>query len=106
VEAVTADANPPELAVREEELLQVLAPFRSVLLRLPGCTGVGIGLTAAAFDRLRSTDGGPESLRAEDIVIIVGFETDTGLAGSARRVDQLLGDAPHECHVKGRAILL
>lgn len=103
---MTGDVNPPRVAARQEELGRVLAPLRWLLLRLPGCNSVGIGLTAAAFDRLRSTGGGPEAVRADDIVITVGFETDTGLTAAARRVDELLGDAPHECRVNGRIVAL
>lgn len=84
----------------------MLAPLRSALLRLAGCTSVGIGMTASAFERLRSTGGGPESVRADDIVITVGFETDAGLAAGASSVDELLGGAPHECRVAGRIVLL
>lgn len=84
----------------------MLEPIRAALLRIPGCNSNGIGLTAAAFERLRVDGGGPESVRPEDITISVGFESDEAFTAGADRVDQLLGNSPYECRVGGRNVLL
>ena len=98
--------NPAETVLREQELQAVLEPLRAALLRIPGCNSNGIGLTAAAFERLRVDGGGPEVVRPEDITISVGFESDEAFTAGARRVHEMLRDAPHECRVGGRIVVL
>jgi hypothetical protein len=61
--------NPAETVLRGQELQAVLEPLRAALLRIPGCNSNRIGLTVAAFERLRR-------------------------------------DAPHDCWVGGRIVVL
>ncbi|MGA7988960.1 MAG: hypothetical protein WCB51_11250 [Candidatus Dormiibacterota bacterium] len=98
--------NPPATVKRQRELLAVLEPLRAALLRIPGCNSNGIGLTVAAFERLRIDGGGPESVRPEDITISVSFESGEAFTSGADRVDELLGNSPHECRVGGHNVLL
>ncbi len=101
-----AEGNPPETVERTESLRRILDPLRAQLGQIPGCNSNGIGLTAAAFVRLRSSGGEPESVRPDDTVITVGFETEEYLDAGRARVDEILGDVPHECKVSGRIVLL
>jgi hypothetical protein len=98
--------NSAETAKRHQELLAALESVRAALLGIPGCNSVGIGLTEAAFERLRSDGGGPESVRPEDIMISVGFKSDEAFRAGADRVGELLGSFPHECRMTGRIVLL
>lgn len=100
------EGNPPETIERSESLRRALDPRRALLGQIPGCNSNGIGLTAAAFARLRSSAEGPESVRPEDMVITVGFETHEYMDAGRARVDDILGDLPHECKVIGRQVLL
>jgi hypothetical protein len=98
--------KPAETVLQEQELQAVLEPLRAELLRIPGCNSNGIGLTAAAFQRLRGDGGEPEAVRPADSTISVGFESDEAFTAGARRVHEMLRDAPHDCSVGGRIVVL
>jgi hypothetical protein len=98
--------NSAETTKRQQELLAVLQAVRAALLSISGCNSSGIGLTEAAFARLRSDGGGPESVRPADITTSVGFESDESFRAGADRVDEQLGTFPHECRVTGRIVSL
>ncbi|MBV8194258.1 MAG: hypothetical protein JOY80_01880 [Candidatus Dormibacteraeota bacterium] len=98
--------NLPDTLERQRQLLVVLEPLRQALGSIPGCVSNGIGLTRAAFERLRAVGGGPESVGANDITITVGFESAAALEAGVRRVDALLGETPHEAVVSGRIVAL
>ncbi len=95
----------PETARREAELLAQLDPLRSALMTIAGVNGNALGLTREAFQRLRESGGGPESLRPEDLVVTVNCETDEALALARSQTDALLTGIPHEYHV-GRYVAM
>ena len=98
-------SNRPETVEAGEALRAMLDEFRGDLGRIPGCTGNWVGLTQAAFMRLRTEGVGPGAVTPQDIVIAVGFESEQALDAGRSLVDELLGDAPHECRVTGRIVL-
>jgi len=98
-------SHQPETSKRIDELRTALDQIRGRLRQIRGCNGNGVGLSSAALDRLKADAGAPESVRPDDLVVTVHFETRDALRDGKRAADDLLGGVPHEYHI-GRYVPL